>query len=201
MATRRRPAEIAAPLLTIVGGAVVVAAAALPWLKSRLVGFRNTAAVHGATTTGLETTIGKVTLVAGIAAVVAGVMAVAIRSRRDRAGAAVLGMVAGASVLVLASFGTITAKTQAIDDAVSTAVPAAKGAVTNILHRLADVGLFKTSIQAGLMLVLAGGSVAFIAAAVTLAQSLRQERSLMPGHEGEVPIPPPPRGYPVTEPP
>ena len=197
MAERRRlrTRSAVAALLVVAGGALVAAGAVLPWLKSRLVEFREVVRVHdAATTTGLETTIGRVTLVAGIAAVVAGVMALASRPRRDRTAAGVLGLVASVGVLVLATFGTVTAKSQAIDDAVSTAFPPAKGTVSTVLHRLADIGAFRTSIQPGLMLVLIGGGLALAGSAATLAFASRRERSLMPDHEGDVPVPPPPHG-------
>ncbi len=160
--TTRRPAT--ASILAIAGGAVMALGSFLDWVKVSVAGFEGTPPTKG--TDGSD---GWVTLVAGLALAVCGLVWLAGAARRALAIIAILAALAGGG---LGLYDALTAEHRVIDEAasqISSTLQVPEEQARAVLVEAANAGALDVSIRLGLLLVVVGGVVGVGAGILALA--------------------------------
>jgi hypothetical protein len=185
----------AAGILGVVGGALLALGSFLTWAE-----------VSGGGTTvtakGVDGSDGYITLVAGLVAVVAGIM----MARGSRRVLAVLVIIAGIVGGGIGLYDALTAKNSVLDAAAEELAPtlgASAQQVRTVLDQAIDAGQLSVSISIGLFIVIGGGVVALVGGILGLrdaGQPAGPGRTTAPGTSGTriggpdappAPMPPP----------
>jgi uncharacterized membrane protein (TIGR02234 family) len=185
----------AAGILGVVGGALLALGSFLTWAE-----------VSGGGTTvtakGVDGSDGYITLVAGLVAVVAGIM----MARGSRRVLAVLVIIAGIVGGGIGLYDALTAKNSVLDAAAEELAPtlgASAQQVRTVLDQAIDAGQLSVSISIGLFIVIGGGVVALVGGILGLrdaGQPAGPGRTTAPGTPGTriggpdappAPMPPP----------
>ncbi len=161
------------PILAIVGGALLAIASFLPW-----------ATVSGGGTevsaTGMDGSDGVVTLVAGLAALACGVIAM----KAGRRALAVITIVAGLAGAGLGLYDALTAKDTVLDAAaeeVATSSGATFEEIRTFLDAAIDSGELGISISIGLYLVIGGGVLALVGGVMQMSGASSGEPAMPEG--------------------
>jgi hypothetical protein len=184
-----------AGILGLVGGALLALGSFLTWAE-----------VSGGGTTvtakGVDGSDGYITLVAGLVAVVAGIM----MARGSRRVLAVLVIIAGIVGGGIGLYDALTAKNSVLDAAAEELAPtlgASAQQVRTVLDQAIDAGQLSVSISIGLFIVIGGGVVALVGGILGLrdaGQPAGPGRTTAPGTSGTriggpdappAPMPPP----------
>ena len=158
-----------AAIVASVGGALAVIGSILPWASVRInFLFVNTSQ----NVNGLDTSDGKITLVAGIVALGAGLAILLARGLTEgaRRGVAIVAGIAGLVALGIGIYDAIDISDKAgeIGDIADTASQAA-GAQGEQVRALLEQGL-DVSLSFGIFVVIAGGLLALVGGALALAR-------------------------------
>lgn len=142
------------PILAIVGGALLAIGSFLSWATVSGTGTEVSA-------TGMDGSDGVITLVAGLAALACGVIAM----KAGRRALAVIAIVAGLIGAGVGLYDALTAKDSVLDSAseeVATQVGATTEEVRAFLDDAIDAGQLSISIGIGLYIVIGGGVIALV---------------------------------------
>ena len=164
MQQRGSSSGTAAAALALAGGAVAALGSLLGWAKASV-------GASSFTAKGIDGWEGKVTIVAGVVMLVAGISAL-VGSEGARARLRTSALVGGIAVAGVGIYTALTATDQIVDSAASQIaaefrVPEQQARAT--IEAALDHGLLDLSFQIGLYLVIAGGVLGIVAGIVALA--------------------------------
>jgi len=143
-----------AGILAIAGGALLAVGSFLAWAEVSGQG-------QSVTASGMDGSDGYVTLVAGLVAIVAGI----VLSRANKRLLAVLVILAGIVGGGIGLYDALTAKDRVLDEAAEALAPTfgvPADQVRTVLDQAIDAGELGVSISIGLYVVIAGGGVALV---------------------------------------
>jgi hypothetical protein len=164
--TTTRRAPIGAILL-LLGGALAAIGSFLTWADVRV-------GDVSASAKGVDGSDGYITLVLGLIAILAGILAL----RAPKRGIAVLGIVAGLVIMGVGIYDATTAEDSVLDSVAEDVAPtlgAPVDQVRNVLQQQADSGQLDVSLQLGLYAVIGGGALALIGGVIAMATSRKDE--------------------------
>jgi hypothetical protein len=156
VAATRSPFGAAAAIAA--GGGLAIIGAALRWFKVTLPPLGDVGRVQ--LINGLDLRAGKLTMAAGILAVLVGAAMFMVRGRVPSMSLAIAGLVAAAGASGFSLGRALTEKGTAIADRVAQVPPDEQEQVREALRRLFAVGAIRISVQAGLVVALIGGALA-----------------------------------------
>ncbi len=178
-----------AGILGVVGGALLAVGSFLTWAEV-------TGGGTSVTAKGVDGSDGYITLIAGVVAIVAGMM----MARATRRVLAVLVILAGIVGGGIGLYDALTAKDSVLDAAAEELAPtfgASAEQVRTVLDQAIDAGQLSVSISIGLYVVIGGGVVALVGGILGLRYA--GERAV-PGRTTAPPTPPSTIGRPGTPP-
>jgi hypothetical protein len=160
MAKNRRPSRIA-PLLALLGGAVIIAGCLLTWVDAGGGISVGTVSVTGLPR-GTELRIGQAALGAGVASVVLGVLLLTVRHARKVFGLLIL--LAGLAAIATAVYVYRSPEDRYADFAADTSAPAGKtDEVRTSVSSLFEVSNLEANPGVGLYVVIGGSAVSVVA--------------------------------------
>jgi hypothetical protein len=170
--TRRAPIGA---ILLLIGGALAAIGSFLTWADVRV-------GDVSASAKGVDGSDGYITLVLGVVAILAGIVAL----RAPKRAIAVVGIIAGVVIMGVGIYDATTAEDSVLDSVAEDVAPslgAPVDQVRNVLQQQADSGQLNVSLQVGLYAVIAGGALALVGGVIAAATAKREEATdaAMPG--------------------
>jgi hypothetical protein len=179
---RSTESEIAAPQvrpgfaegLIVLGGAAAIVGSFLEWFRVHLGRAGLGLVARTISSKGIDGSDGKITLIAGVVAVLMGLLMLLWTSGGPRVAMGVVALLGGLTAAGLSGYDAATQKQRVIDAlapqlATRTRIPLAMA--ERLYRGLFNSGALQSTLAVGILAVLAGGAVAALAAAVALGKS------------------------------
>jgi len=163
-----------AEVFVVLGGAAAVAGSFLEWFRIHVNVKGLGLVARTVTSKGIDGSDGKITLIAGLVAVLMGLLMLLWNSGGQRVAMGVVALLAGLTAAGLGGFDAATPRQRFIDAnapglATRTRIPLTTA--KKLYEGLLRSGTVKVSLAIGIFVVLAGGAVAALAAAFALGKS------------------------------
>jgi hypothetical protein len=163
-----------AEVLVVLGAAAAAVGSFLEWFRIRVEVRGLGVVARTVTSKGIDGSDGKITLIAGLVAVLMGLVMVLWTSGSRRVAIGVVALLAGLTAAAISGFDAATAQQRFIDAnapalAARTHIPAATAA--RLYEALFRSGALKISLAPGIFIVIAGGALAAVAAGIALGTS------------------------------
>jgi hypothetical protein len=160
--------------LVVVGGVAAIVGSFLVWFRVHL-GLKGLGVVaRTISSKGIDGADGKITLIAGVVAVLMGLLMFLRNSGRSRVARGVVALLGGLTAAGLSGYDAATPQQRFIDAnapelAAKTHISMAQA--ERLYQGLFNSGALKISLAVGVLVVIAGGAIAALAAAVALGKS------------------------------